>query len=151
MATPPPNSPDSPPAAELDHLGHDFTRGRLTCSRCKIGHLELTLRQSRGEGLASCSGRPVPRAHSGNKYHRQIQGLKAGGGGVVTVDVYSVLTAFPTGHPGCDHAVKKILCAGIRGKGSRVQDLREARDALTRAVEDAEADEAAAATTPPHV
>lgn len=91
---------------------------------------------------------PTPRTEkSGNKYHRRIHGLKAywpdgtTGGTWVTVDVYSVLTAFPTGHPGLDHAVKKILCAGIRGKGSRVQDLKEARDALDRAIEDAEAAE----------
>lgn len=81
--------------------------------------------------------------HSGNKYHRTIRGLRSVHGSglmAVVVDIYCVLTAYPTGHPGLDHAAKKILCAGIRGKGSRVQDLKEARDALTRAIEDAEAE-----------
>lgn len=80
---------------------------------------------------------------SGNKYHRLIGGLKAYRTDpavleAVTVDVYSILRAFPTGHPGCDHAVKKLLMPGTRGKGSRLQDLKEARDALDRAIEDCE-------------
>lgn len=83
--------------------------------------------------------KPKPE-HSGNKYHRTIYGLRCAGGGEIVVDIYAVLQAYPTGHPGLDHAAKKILCAGIRGKGSRVQDLKEARDALDRAIEDAEAE-----------
>lgn len=31
---------------------------------------------------------------SGNKYHRVVHGLAAHGGGTVTIDVYSFLTAF---------------------------------------------------------
>lgn len=75
---------------------------------------------------------------SGNKYHRKIRGLAAHGGGEVTVDVYSVLTAFNVTSPGVQHAVKKLLCSGLRGKGSAVQDLTESIDAIRRAVEDAE-------------
>lgn len=78
--------------------------------------------------------------HTGNKYHRQIFGLKQHGqhNQSVTVDIYSVLTAYAVTIPGLQHAAKKILCCGIRGKGDRLQDLREARDALTRAIEDIE-------------
>ncbi len=36
------------------------------------------------------------------------------------------------------HAIKKLLCSGIRGKGSAVQDLTESIDAIKRAIEDAE-------------
>jgi hypothetical protein len=81
---------------------------------------------------------------SGNKYHRVIHGLRSHchNREDTVVDVYSVLTAFAVTCPGLQHAAKKILCAGIRGKGSRVQDLREARDALDRAIEDAEREEA---------
>jgi hypothetical protein len=80
---------------------------------------------------------------SGNKYHRRICGLRAyhGTGALgasVMVDVYSVLTAFAVTCPALQHCAKKVLCAGIRGKGDRLQDLREARDALDRAIEDAE-------------
>ena len=53
-------------------------------------------------------------------------------------DGYSVLIAFDVRDPGLQHAAKKILCAGIRGKASRSQDLREARDALDRAIQEAE-------------
>lgn len=75
---------------------------------------------------------------SGNKYHREIKGLAAHNGGSVVVDVYSVLTAFDVRIPGLQHCVKKLLCAGIRGKGSQIQDLKEARNALDRAIEDVE-------------
>lgn len=77
---------------------------------------------------------------SGNKYHRKIRGLKVHGqqNQTVTVDVYSVLTAFGVTSPGVQHAVKKLLCSGLRDKGSRLQDLKESIDAITRAIEDEE-------------
>lgn len=78
---------------------------------------------------------------SGNKYHRRVHGLGAHGGSSVVIDVYSVFTAFAVTSPPLQHAGKKILCAGIRGKGSKVQDLVEARDALDRAIEDARREE----------
>lgn len=75
---------------------------------------------------------------SGNKYHRMIYGLAAYGHQTIGifVDIYSVLTAYEVTEPGLQHAVKKLLCSGIRGKGDRLQDLREARDALDRAIEE---------------
>jgi hypothetical protein len=79
---------------------------------------------------------------SGNKYHRKICGLAAHGGGSVVVDVYSVITAFKVISPGTQHAIKKLLCAGLRSKGSSVQDLRESIDAIKRAIEDEEQDAA---------
>jgi hypothetical protein len=80
----------------------------------------------------------IPQSTSGNKYHRQIRLLKAYSPDTPTIDVYSVLTAFAVVSPGLQHAVKKLLCAGLRGKGSALQDLKEARDALDRAIDDAE-------------
>lgn len=73
-------------------------------------------------------------AHSGNKYHRTIQPRMTDGRSAV-VDVYCVLEAFDVQCPAIQHAVKKLLCCGIRGKGDASQDLREARDAIDRAVE----------------
>ena len=72
--------------------------------------------------------------HSGNKYIRTIRG-RGSNGGSVEGDVYNVLEAFEVTCPATAHAVKKLLCAGIRGKGDRMQDLCEANDALLRAVE----------------
>jgi hypothetical protein len=77
---------------------------------------------------------------SGNKYHRRIRPLGGPQAAAVLVDVYSVLTAFGVNRPPVQHAVKKLLCAGLRGKGSELQDLREARDAIIRAIEDAHAE-----------
>jgi hypothetical protein len=68
---------------------------------------------------------------SGNKYHRQIVGLD---GQQCTVDVYAVLVAFNVTCPARQHAIKKLLCSGIRGKGSAKQDLMETVDAVERAI-----------------
>lgn len=80
---------------------------------------------------------PAPQT-TGSKYHRTVYDITPGSPGSVVIDVYSVLIAFDVRDPGLQHAAKKILCAGIRGKASRSQDLREARDALERAIQEAE-------------
>lgn len=56
-------------------------------------------------------------------YNRDIIGLD---GAKTTVDVYRVLDAFKTESSAIDHAVKKLLCAGIRHQKDRKQDLEEA-------------------------
>lgn len=71
--------------------------------------------------------------HSGNKYHRTI--VSVDGTQSCVVDVYCVLVAFSTKNPGVQHAVKKLLCAGLRGKADTVTDLVEARDAISRAIQ----------------
>lgn len=68
---------------------------------------------------------------SGNKYHRIILGVD---GRECIVDVYAVLVAFGVTCPARQHAIKKLLCSGIRGKGSTLQDLRETVDAVERAI-----------------
>ena len=66
---------------------------------------------------------------SGSKYRRAIQHADG------HVDVYAVLDAFAVSCPARQHAIKKLLCAGLRGKADELQDLTEARDAADRAVE----------------
>lgn len=65
---------------------------------------------------------------SGDKYRREI---KPG----VVVDVYDVLTAFGVACPGRQQAIKKLLFTGMRGHKNAVTDLKEARDAIDRAIE----------------
>lgn len=79
--------------------------------------------------------------NSGNKYHRQIRGLAAYQAdesvpSFLTIDIYCFLTAYEVRNPGLQHAIKKLACAGIRGKADVLQDLMEARDAVDRAIED---------------
>lgn len=138
--------------ARIAAAGHLVEGQAQHCGFCEVGFDALLAREAAGHPIPTCparrpnlpgKGSPVPPAKSGNKYHRRIHELAehrpAGKTeSSITVDVYSVLTAFAVTSPGLQHAAKKILCAGIRGKGSRVQDLREARDALDRAIEDAE-------------
>lgn len=72
---------------------------------------------------------------SGSKYLRQMLHLVDG-----RADVYAVLIAFNVTCPARQHAIKKLLCSGIRGKGDCLQDLREARDAIDRAIQIASID-----------
>ena len=69
---------------------------------------------------------------SGEKYVRKIYELDQCDS--VFVDVYSVLVAFKVTCPARAHAIKKLLCAGLRGKGDEAQDLSEAYDAIKRAI-----------------
>lgn len=70
---------------------------------------------------------------SGSKYHRTVEDLFSDQS--VKIDVYSVLEAFDVTCPARQHAIKKLLCAGIRGKGDSRQDLAETKDAVIRAME----------------
>jgi hypothetical protein len=82
-----------------------------------------------------------PNDHGKSKYHRTIFSCLPDDHASITVDVYSVLKAFPTASPALDHCAKKVLCAGIRGKGNKLQDLKEARVALDRAIHIVEQEE----------
>jgi hypothetical protein len=67
---------------------------------------------------------------SGSKYLREVPCAIDG-----KIDVYAVLDAFNVTCPARQHAIKKLLCTGIRGKGDVIQDLREARDAIDRSIQ----------------
>ena len=73
-----------------------------------------------------------PAVPKNNPYARLTRGL-----GVFSaiVDVYSVLDAYDVRCPAVQHATKKLLMAGQRGVKSRLQDLKEAKVAIERAIE----------------
>jgi len=74
--------------------------------------------------------------HGRSKYIRRIRGVDGYPDvGFTSVDVYAVLVAFGVTCPARQHAIKKLLCAGIRGKGDTIQDLNEALVAVGRACE----------------
>jgi hypothetical protein len=79
---------------------------------------------------------------SGQKYLKRIvlktAPHKAGKTYIGIVDVYAVQEAFGVRCPAVAHAVKKLLCPGARGSKDIIQDLKEAIDAMTRAVTMAE-------------
>lgn len=77
---------------------------------------------------------PKPIAeHEGKKYLRRI--YSPDGLCFVETDIYAVLEAFGVHCPARQHAIKKLLCAGTRGKGSEMDDLNGALAAVSRAVE----------------
>jgi hypothetical protein len=51
------------------------------------------------------------------------------------IDVYWVLQAWSVNNPSVQHAVKKLLAAGQRGAKDTLQDLKEARNSINRAIE----------------
>ena len=53
----------------------------------------------------------------------------------ITLDVYDVLQAFAVTNPATQHAIKKLLCAGLRGHKDKMQDLTEALKSIERAIE----------------
>lgn len=71
------------------------------------------------------------------KYNRTITQTKPGPtqGQSLVIDVYDVWRAFSVVSPELQHAGKKLLCCGIRGKGDKLQDLREIIQAIERAIE----------------
>ena len=69
---------------------------------------------------------------STNKYEREITDRQ---GNSATVDVYDVLKAFEVTCPATQHAVKKLLCSGLRGHKDLQTDLLEAKESIVRAIE----------------
>jgi len=62
-----------------------------------------------------------------DKYNRNLKG--------VTVDVYDVLKAFNVTCPAMQHALKKMLCSGLRGHKDTKQDKLEAIQSIERSIE----------------
>jgi hypothetical protein len=55
--------------------------------------------------------------------------------GFVDVDFYDIVNGLAINNPAIQHCLKKLMYTGARHKGTRLQDLREARDALSRAID----------------
>lgn len=75
---------------------------------------------------------------SGSKYLREVPCAiveVVNGKTKVYIDTYAPMDAFDVRCPARQHAIKKLLCAGIRGKNNELDDLREAEDAVKRAVQ----------------
>jgi len=93
------------------------------------------------------------RQHSGRKYIRRVWATGIGGSGhpqemgFVDVDFYDIVNALAVTNPAVQHALKKLMYCGRRNKGDEVQDLREARDAITRAIQMVEAENLQCPTT----
>lgn len=52
-----------------------------------------------------------------------------------TSDIYDVIFAYKVSNPAVEHAIKKLLCPGVRGAKGVLQDLDEARKSIVRAIE----------------
>lgn len=76
--------------------------------------------------------------HEGNKYLRRIYSFVEKQW--ITVDIYCVIDAWAIKCPAQQHAIKKLLQPGERGKGDLIADLKGAMAALNRALDFAERD-----------
>ena len=65
-----------------------------------------------------------------NKYNREIIGLD---GTVTTVDCYRVIDAFNVADPATQHAIKKLLCLGLRGHKDYLTDIDDSIESLQKA------------------
>lgn len=72
--------------------------------------------------------------HDGKKYLRKVHSA-IHPNEFVLVDIYEIILAYAVACPARQHAIKKLLCAGLRNKGSELQDLLEAQMSLSRAIE----------------
>lgn len=83
---------------------------------------------------------PQPAPANAKTYSHYYKRLPRGS---THVDIYRVIQLFNVPAGPLDHAVKKLLCAGGRGRTAKSykQDLIEARDSICRALEMLEEDE----------
>lgn len=88
------------------------------------------LLQNQPKGKSKMPDKDFSFNETGSKYLRNVPCSING-----QIDVYAVLDAFAVDCPARQHAIKKLLCAGIRGKNSELDDLREAEDAVKRAIQ----------------
>ena len=61
-------------------------------------------------------------------YQKSVEHLK-------WIDVYRVLVLFGVSNPCLQHAIKKLLCKGIRGVKDERRDVEEAVSSLVRYLE----------------
>lgn len=71
-----------------------------------------------------CPQKEIPEKHS--HYFKRVPAH------VTHIDVYLVLALFEQNDPAIAHAVKKLLCPGMRGAKDADKDLQEAIDSLKR-------------------
>lgn len=116
-----------------------FEEGRGYCERHVPRAVKAGFGSNTPPGVVLVHPVDSIKQHSGNKYVRTI--VPPPGCAPGQTDVYAVLEAFAVTCPALQHALKKLLCAGLRSKASTLQDLREARDAVTRAIQMQEARE----------
>lgn len=76
----------------------------------------------------------------GAKYIRKVRSVD--GNGYVMADAYCIIDACNVKRSAVAHAIKKLLYAGQRGKNDELADLKEAREALDRAIIQVEQEEA---------
>lgn len=93
----------------------------------------MTRRANNQPTHESIYDRPI-QDHGGGKYLRRMYSAD-GKGGPINVDIYCVIEAFKITCPAMQHALKKILACGQRGKGNRVDDIHGVFDAMWRALE----------------
>ncbi len=117
----------------------------ITASASKDGFYRFkTAREPLPGTIERLKSTPAPKDPK-TKYHRAMYPAwndtevhtDANGHKYINVDVYSVLAAFDPGHE-VAHAVKKLLAAGTRDKGSKIQDYREAIISIEAAIYRAE-------------
>lgn len=115
--------------SELKNMTYESKNATEICEYAE------TVNENENEKIRYASDDNSIKKHSGSKYIRKIFPCVYEEKDPIHVDVYSVLEAFNVTDAPVAHAVKKLLCAGLRGKGDKEKDIAEARDAIKRYLE----------------
>lgn len=75
--------------------------------------------------VIDASGVPVENSRKHSHYHKDVSHLQS-------IDVYRILELYQVTDHCIGHALKKLLCAGIRGAKDSTKDIQEAIDSLLR-------------------
>lgn len=114
----------------------EFCKANPDHPDCKCKEIKVTITDQQAESMqraidefSRISGIPLSylEGREPSKYNRPCKGI--------TLDVYDVLQAFAVTNPATQHAIKKLLCAGLRGNKDKMQDLTEALKSIERAIE----------------
>lgn len=114
----------------------EFCKANPDHPDCKCKEIKVAITDQQAESMQRAidefsRNSRIPRSylegHKPSKYNRPCKG--------VTLDVYDVLQAFAVTNPATQHAIKKLLCAGLRGHKDKMQDLTEALKSIERAIE----------------
>lgn len=98
------------------------------CVSCRDRHeafSKLTLSETSSEIPSGDSAPMLSTEAKHCHYSKDVSRLKS-------VDVYRILMLYEVSDPCLQHAIKKLLCAGVRGIKDRAKDIQEAIDSLTR-------------------
>lgn len=121
---------------ELNEIGNNVLKEAEEAMQKEVRGVVLTPKKLTipfGSKMETTQAKPITE-HEGKKYLRTIVDT-TDPAKTCQIDVYAVIVAYQITCPAVAHALKKLLCAGQRGKGDVIADLTGAIAAINRAIQ----------------